>query len=242
MDINTVVDNTTAVSVENLRVSYPDGRLALDGISFGVSAGPSVALLGANGAGKSTLLLALVGVVKATGSISIAGTPLSESSLPQVRRSAQIVFQDPNDQLFMPFLRDDVAFGPANFGAPPGSIDRVVAESLASVGLAGFEDRGPHQMSLGERKRAALATAIACKPEILLLDEPGSGLDGRGKRELVELLNRMECTKLIATHDLDFARATCGTGLVLSAGRIAATGDIGSLLGDRSTLESWGLA
>ena len=231
----------STVHVQNLSVTYPDGREALRDVSFSVAQGESLAILGANGAGKSTLLLALVGVLKGSGEIIIADQKLSASTLPEIRCITQLVFQDPNDQLFMPVLRDDVAFGPLNFGVPRKEIPKLVTESLETVGLRSFEDRNPFNMSAGERKRAALATVFACNPQILLLDEPTSGLDPRGRRELGELLNGSSCTKLIATHDLQFAKETCGRAIVIINGRIAATGNIERLLDDVELIESSGL-
>ena len=226
-----------AVEVRNLTVTYPDGRAGLQGVSLEVGAGESVALVGANGAGKSTLLLSLVGVLRGSGDIRIAGLELTQKTLPEIRRKAQLVFQDPNDQLFMPVLQDDVAFGPLNFGTPRDDVQQVVAKSLESVGLSGFEERNPHNLSLGERKRAAIATVLACEPEILLMDEPGAGLDPRGKREFTGLLNSLPAAKLIATHDLDFARRTCSRAVILMNGTAAVSGPIEELLADAQLLD-----
>ena len=233
--------DASAIKARELTVRYPDGRVALSEVSFDIREGESVAVLGANGAGKSTLLLSLVGVLRGTGEIEVGGVTVSADSLARVRRKAQLVFQDPNDQLFMPILKDDIAFGPLNFGVERDKVPEIVAKSLADVGLQGFEERNPHQMSLGERRRAAIATALACEPDILLLDEPGAGLDPRGKKELVELLKSLQATKLIATHDLDFAKSVCDTVLLLSAGRVVKTGPAAELLDDESTLQRCGL-
>jgi cobalt/nickel transport system ATP-binding protein len=232
---------SSAISVHNLSVRYPDGRQALEHISFEIERGESVAILGPNGAGKSTLLLALVGVLSGTGEIEIAGIPACSKSLGKVRMAAQLVFQDPNDQLFAPVLKDDIAFGPINFGMPADEIPGIVSQSLEAVGLKGFEDREPHNMSLGEKKRAAIASAIACRPEILLMDEPSSGLDPRGARLFAELLNSLDCTKLISTHDMNFARAVCSKSIVLSDGTIAAKGVTEDILSNKMLLSSCGL-
>lgn len=233
--------NGPIIQVENLCVSYPDGRSALEEISFRIDQGESVALLGANGAGKSTLLLSLVGILRGSGEIRIDGLSLTDKALPEIRRTAQILFQDPNDQLFMPALEDDVAFGPLNFGVPADEAATITGKSLAAVGLQGFERRSPHSLSLGERRRAAIAAVLACDPKVLLLDEPNAGLDPRGRRELADLLNSLESTKLIATHDLLFAEKTCERAIVLAGGRIVAAGPLNSILQDGNLLDRSGL-
>ncbi|MCE5324641.1 energy-coupling factor ABC transporter ATP-binding protein [bacterium] len=233
--------SSSAISVRSLSVNYPDGRKGIEDISFEIEQGESVAILGANGAGKSTLLLALVGVLGGTGEIEIAGMPVNSKSLSKVRAKAQLVFQDPNDQLFSPILADDIAFGPRNFGAHGDEIDGIVSRSLEAVGLKGFEERQTHSMSLGEKKRAAIASAIACKPEILLMDEPSAGLDPRGARLLAKLLDALDCTKLISTHDLRFAKTVCTRAIVMSEGTIAAIGSTQDILSDASLLSACGL-
>lgn len=232
---------SSAVSVHNLSVRYPDGRQGIENVSFEIVQGESVAILGANGAGKSTLLLALVGVLRSTGTIEVAGMPVNDKSLPAVRMAAQLVFQDPNDQLFAPTLKDDIAFGPVNFGVAAGEIAGIVTQSLEAVGLKGFEDRQPHNMSLGEKKRAAIAAAIACRPEILLLDEPGAGLDPRGARLFAELIDSLDCTKLISTHDMSLAHDVCTRSIVLSDGTVAAIGPTQVILSNKTLLSSCGL-
>ena len=230
-----------AVGVANLSVTYPDGRLALDDVTFSVEAGRSVAVLGANGAGKSTLLSALVGILPAKGVIRFGGTILSNATLREIRRKVQLVFQDPDDQLFMPLVRDDVAFGPLNFGVPRSEVPQLVERSLEAVGLSGFGDRAPHKLSLGERKRAAIAAVVACAPEVLLLDEPSAGLDAPGRRQLIGLLKALDATKLVATHDLALAEELCSEAVVLKAGRLAAAGPIDALLSDGDLLMECGL-
>ncbi|MCX8052207.1 MAG: energy-coupling factor ABC transporter ATP-binding protein [Armatimonadetes bacterium] len=220
---------------------YPDGRLALNDISFLVEVGDSVAVLGANGAGKSTLLLALVGVLPAEGEIRFGEIVLSDKTLRDVRRKVQLVFQDPNDQLFMPLVRDDVAFGPLNFGVPKDQVPQLVDKSLEAVGLSGFGDRAPHNLSLGERKRAAIASVLACEPEVILLDEPSAGLDAPGRRQLFNLLRDFKATKLIATHDLVLAEELCSKAIVLKAGKLITSGPISSLLSNEMLLSDCGL-
>lgn len=230
-----------AISVHDLYVNYPDGRQGITNISFEITQGESVAILGANGAGKSTLLLSLVGVLSSIGNIQIAGIPVSSKTLNKVHMAAQLVFQDPNDQLFAPVLKDDIAFGPVNFGVPAKEIPAIVSQSLEAVGLKGFEDRQPHNMSLGEKKRAAIAAAIACWPEILLMDEPSAGLDPRGSRQLAGLLKTLDCTKVISTHDMAFARAVCARAIILMDGTIAAVGNTEDILSNTPLLSSCGL-
>ncbi len=233
--------HSLSVEVTNLSVRYPDGRLALQDISFCIGAGESVAILGANGAGKSTLLLALVGVIPAQGVVRFGDLVLSPATLQDVRRCVQLVFQNPDDQLFMPLVRDDVAFGPLSFGIPVQDVPAIVGEVLESVGLDGFENRNPHSLSLGEKKRVAIAAVLACKPQVILLDEPSAGLDAPGRRQLVEVLRSMEATKLIATHDLEFARVVCSHAVILQSGRVRAEGPIECLLSDEVMLYECGL-
>jgi len=231
----------TALRCDDVNVTYPDGRTAIDGVSFDIQAGESVALFGANGAGKSSLLMALVGVLPAEGAISVGGRDLSTRTLPAIRRAAQLLFQDPNDQILMPEVFDDVAFGPRCLGRSEDDMESLVRGSLEKVGIKGFETRHPHGLSFGEKKRVALAGALACEPEILLLDEPSAGLDPRGRRELAELLNSLEATKLIATHDIDFAARTCDRCLVLAHGRLVYVGNASDLIADGHLLAQFGL-
>lgn len=238
-----MTESSLSVDVKNLVVHYPDGRIALNGVSFSASAGESVAILGSNGAGKTTLLLALVGVLPADGEIRFGESLLlSQETLKEIRRNVQLVFQDPDDQLFMPRVSDDIAFGPLNFSVVPVSeIAKHVEKLLASVGLEGFGDRSPHSLSLGERKRVAIAAALACNPQVILLDEPSAGLDAPGRRQLLQVLQKTKATKLVATHDLEFARLLCNRAVILKSGRVAAEGPLENLLADEHLLYSTGL-
>lgn len=229
------------IEVNNLTVTYPDGRAALDRISFTVKHGESIALLGCNGAGKSTLLLALVGVVRGNGSIAIDNKPLEDDTLPEIRRRVQLLFQNPDDQLFMPLVKEDVAFGPLNFGVAPDEVDNIVKDSLDIVGLSEYLDRPTYAMSYGEKKRAALAGVLACRPEVILLDEPSAGLDPKSRRELSELLKSVAGTKIIATHDLQFASMCCDNALVLHKGKIAAHENFDMLIENEALLKECGL-
>ncbi len=224
---------TPALRVSGLRFSYPDGTKVLDGVDFSMAPGERVALLGPNGAGKTTLLLHLIGILGGgEGSISVAGTRLGDDSLHEIRRRVGLVFQDPDDQLFMPTVYEDVAFGPANFGVARGEMDERVAAALRAVGMEGSEHRAPHHLSGGERRRVAVATVLACRPEILVLDEPSSNLDPAGRRELAEVLERLETTILLVTHDLPYALQVCRRAVVMNAGTIVADGPIETVLGD----------
>ena len=224
---------TPALAVTDLHFSYPDGTMVLDGVDFSMAPGERVALLGPNGAGKTTFLLHLIGILGGgTGAISVAGTVLSDDTLHEIRRRVGLVFQDPDDQLFMPTVYEDVAFGPANFGVPGHDMDGRVAEALGAVGMSGAERRAPHHLSGGERRRVAVATVLACRPEILVLDEPSSNLDPAGRRELAEVLERLDTSILLVTHDLPYALQLCDRAVVMNGGRIVADGPIGDVLAD----------
>jgi cobalt transport protein ATP-binding subunit len=209
--------------VEGLEFTYPDGRQALRGIDLRVADGERVALLGPNGAGKTTLALHLNGVYRArSGSVSVGGIPLSDESLPVIRQKVGIVFQDPNDQLFMPTVEDDVAFGPANLGLSGDALEDRVTATMEHVGLGHLADRPPHHLSGGEKRLAAIATVLAMEPEILVLDEPGSGLDPAGRRELISLLTGLDKTLIVITHDLPLALELCPRSVIIDGGVVVA--------------------
>ena len=235
-----------ALTLHNLSHRYPDGRLALDAITLSVRPGEKVALVGPNGAGKSTLLLHLGGVLRPEPAseppVIVAGLPVNRRHLRAVRARIGLVFQDPDDQLFSPTVYDDVAFGPLNMGLPPADVRERVAGALAQVGLAGYEERMPHHLSLGERKRAALATVLSMPTEILALDEPTAGLDPRGRRELTALLRALPQTLLLATHDMRLVWELCPRTVILDSGRLVADGPTEALLLDDELLEAHGLA
>ncbi len=231
-----------AVDLANLTFSYPDGTRALDDISFTVEPGESVALLGPNGAGKSTLLLHLNGyLTPTTGEVRIAGIVLRRETLAAARAAIGMVFQDPDDQLFMPTVRDDVAFGPLNLGASPAAAAERVTAALERVGGAHLADRPPHRLSFGEKRAVAIATVLAMDPEILVLDEPSANLDPRGRRRLIELLRSFPQTRLIATHDLELAVQLCPRAIVLDGGRVVADGAAVELLDDEPLMLAHGL-
>lgn len=232
----------TLVELAGLSHRYPDGTEALRGIDLAVREGRSLALLGPNGAGKSTLLLHLNGVLRASaGSVRIVGREITRETLAEIRREVGLVFQDPDDQLFMTTLYEDVAFGPLNNGVPPGEADKLVHEALHEVGLADAASRPGHHLSFGQRKRAALATVLVMRPRLLVLDEPTANLDPRSRRQMLDLLGSLGTTALIATHDMDVAWELCADAAVLDGGRIVASGTREEILTDEALLHEHGL-
>lgn len=226
-----------SLRIRGLAFAYPDGHQALFGVDLTVGRGERVALLGPNGAGKTTLVMHLNGILAAgRGSIEVGGLPVVKEHLPEIRRRVGIVFQDPDDQLFMPTLRDDVAFGPANLGIRGAELDARVTEALMAVGLAGLADRPPFHLSFGQRRRAAVATVLAMRPEILVLDEPSSNLDPASRRELAEILLSLGVTVLMVTHDLPYALELCPRSVILSDGVVVADGPTAGILSDTHLL------
>lgn len=230
------------IDVSGLSFEYPDGTRALDGVCFSVTHGESIAIVGANGAGKSTLLLHLGGsLTPQHGEVRIGDTPVIKSTLPVIRRTVGTVFQDPDDQLFMPTVFEDVAFGPMNLGLPAEEIESRVVSALERVGASRLRDRPPHRLSGGEKRAVAIATVLAMIPDVLVMDEPSSNLDPRSRRRLIELLSSFEHTKIIATHDLELAVEVCGRAIVMDDGSVAADGPIRDVLSDGALLERCGL-
>lgn len=222
-----------SLEVTGLSFSYPDGHEALRDVDLHVHHGERVALLGPNGAGKTTLLLHLNGIFRpSSGKVRVAGLDISDDSLMEVRRRVGLVFQDPDDQLFMPTVGQDVAFGPANFGIEGEELENRVTEALGAVSMLGAVDRAPHHLSYGERRRVAIATVLAMRPEILVLDEPTSNLDPASRRELIEALRSLPITQLLVTHDLPFALELCPRSLVMDDGRIVAADTTVEILSD----------
>ena len=221
-----------AIRVRGLRKSYGE-KLVLDGIDLDVPTGKVFALLGPNGAGKTSLVLQLNGVLTPSGgSVRIGGVELNRHTLAEVRRRVGVVFQDPDDQLFTPTVGRDVAFGPAHLGLTGDALAERVTEALSYVGLADAADRPPYRLSLGERRRAAVATVLAMHPEVLVLDEPTSNLDPAGRREFADLVKRLSMTTLLVTHDLPYALELCPRSVVLDHGQIVADGPTREVLAD----------
>jgi len=226
-----------AVSVRDLRFAYPDGHQALFGVDLTVEAGERVALLGPNGAGKTTLALHLNGIhLPAHGAVEVGGLPVAKANLRELRRRVGIVFQDPDDQLFCATVREDVAFGPANLGHRGAELAARVDRALEVVDLADRADRSPHHLSLGERRRAALATVLSMEPDVLVLDEPTSNLDPAARRDLADLLGRLPQTLLVATHDLLWVLDVCERAVLFDGGRVVADGATREVLGDADLL------
>ncbi|MGY1769834.1 energy-coupling factor ABC transporter ATP-binding protein [Blastococcus sp. SYSU D00813] len=223
--------------VEDVAFAYPDGHQALYGVDLRVGRGERVALLGPNGAGKTTLVLHLNGVLRGgRGRVSVAGLPVEKRTLQEVRRRVGVVFQDPDDQLFMPTVGEDVAFGPRNLGLPEEEVAARVAAALDQVGMTGVAERPPHHLSFGQRRRVAVATVLSMHPEVLVLDEPSSNLDPAGRRELAEVLQALPVTMLMVTHDLPYALQLCPRSVVLDGGVVVADGPTRELLADADLL------
>ncbi len=228
-----------SISVCELGFAYPDGTPALEDVSFEIGHGESVAIVGANGAGKSTLLMHLNGVLSPTrGTVRIGDVPVNKDTLSDVRKSVGFVFQNPDDQLFMPTVYEDVAFGPMNLGLPPADVEARSMDALERVGAARLRDRPPYRLSGGEKRSIAIATVLAMCPNVLVLDEPSSNLDPRARRSLIELLGSFEHTKIIATHDLDLALDLCERTIVISQGSVAADGPTEVIFDDADLLDA----
>lgn len=223
-----------SLDVSGLAYAYPDGNQALYGVNLKIGKGERVALLGPNGAGKTTLVMHLNGILSAgLGTVHVGGLKVDTAdteSLKDIRRRVGIVFQDPDDQLFMPTVREDIAFGPLNMGISGAELDSCVNDALEQVGMLEFADRPPHHLSFGQRRRVAVATVLAMKPEILVLDEPSSNLDPTSRRELADILRSLDVTLLMVTHDLPYALELCERSVILSAGNIVADGNTMDLL------------
>lgn len=234
-----------AIEVCGLSFRYPDNTTALTDVRFAVRAGDCVGLIGPNGAGKSTLLLHLNGLLpeksQAESPVQIDGVPIGPHNLAQIRRAVGLLFQNPDDQIFCPTVWEDVAFGPRQFDPGQEALEVCVSTALQQVGLAGYENRAPHHLSHGEKRRVCLAGILACAPRILLLDEPTSDLDPRGRREFKALLRQIPATKLIASHDLELIAELCHRVIVLDRGVIVAEGPTTDLLRNESLMLAHGL-
>jgi len=230
-----------ALAVADLTIEYADGTRAIDAVGFSIGAGESVALIGANGAGKTSLMLALVGVLMPVcGDIHVGATLLNKKTLREVRSRVGMVFQNPDDQLFMPSIFEDAAFGPRSFGCDEPETTVRVNAALSHLGIKHLAERSPLKLSGGEKRLAAIATVLAMNPEFLLFDEPTAFLDPRARRTLAAILSDLPQGKLIATHDLAFAEETCSRVLLLKNGRLVVDGGK-ELLRDLPTLEAAGL-
>jgi cobalt/nickel transport system ATP-binding protein len=225
------------VELRDVHFAYPDGHVALDGVSLSLGAGERVAVLGPNGAGKSTLCLHLNGILRPqTGSVVVDGVRVDDSSMADIRRRVGVVFQDPDDMLFMPTVAQDVGFGPANLGLARAEVEARTDAALAMVGMEGVKDRPPHHLSFGQRKRVAAAAVLAMEPDVLVLDEPSSNLDPRARREFAQILAALPQTLVMVTHDLPYAWQLCDRAVIIDRGRVVADGPIGDVLDDTALL------
>ncbi|RPI91405.1 MAG: ATP-binding cassette domain-containing protein [Chloroflexi bacterium] len=240
---------TNVLQVQDLHFSYHDGRPALRGVSFTMCAGDKVALVGPNGAGKSTLMLHLNGILphgprdsaNGRGEVSVGGKRLSRDNLPVVRAMVGLVFQNPDDQLFSPTVFEDVAFGPLHMGLPMDEVEDRVKSALEAVRMSGFRDRLSHHLSVGEKKRIAIATVLSMEPQILVLDEPSAGLDPRGRRTLINLLRELPITMLVSTHDMKLVQELFPRTIVMDEGQIVADGQTRDILENEELLTAHGL-
>jgi cobalt/nickel transport system ATP-binding protein len=224
---------SATIRIQGVEFAYPDGTKALKGVDLVIGAGERVAILGPNGGGKTTLALHLNGILEPhAGSIAVGDLPVVEANYPEIRRMVGLVFQDANDQLFMPSVREDVAFGPANLGLSGEDLAKRVDSALDVVDGTAFADRPPHHLSGGEKRRAALATVLAMEPDVLVFDEPTSGLDPAGRRELMVTLAHLPMTQIIITHDLPLALELCPRSVIVNHGRVVADAPTRELLAD----------
>ena len=229
------------VEVDDLHFKYPDGREALRGVTLHIAPNTKMALVGPNGAGKSTLMLHLNGILQGEGSVVVAGMEVKEANLPLVRAAVGMVFQNPDDQLFSLTVFDDVAFGPLHMGLGEAEVRQRVHDALQAVGMEAFIQRSSHHLSVGEKKRIAIATVLSMQPEILVLDEPSAGLDPRARRMLINLLQQLQMTMLISTHDLAMVAEIGDQTAVMDNGQVVACGDTAAILADQALLERHGL-
>jgi cobalt/nickel transport system ATP-binding protein len=230
-----------ALTVEDLVFAYPDGHKALEGVSFNIEMGEKVALVGPNGAGKSTLMLHLNGILAGNGTIQVDGMQLTKNNLPDIRARVGLVFQSPDDQLFSPTVFEDVAFGPLHMGFAEDEIYQRVETALSQVGMEDYVNRLSHHLSMGEKKRIAIATVLSMTPSLLVLDEPTAGLDPRSRRSLINLLSELPNTMLVSTHDMLMVRELFPRMIIMDHGRIVADGKTVDLLNDNVLLEGHGL-
>lgn len=233
---------TEVIRIESLSYKYPDGQQALQNINLVINQNDTVGIIGPNGAGKSTLLLHLNGILQSNDAVTVFGMPTQGKNLKSIRSKIGMVFQDPNDQLFSPTVFDDVAFGPINMGLSKEEVHQRVAQALSWVKMEGYESRSPHHLSIGERKRIAIATVLSMNPEIIVLDEPTSNLDPRSKWDLIALLETLPMTKIVTTHDLRILKALCQRIILIDNGTVVADGLTMDILSDIQLLEEHGLA
>jgi cobalt/nickel transport system ATP-binding protein len=229
------------IEIQDLHYAYPDGRKALQGVTLKVEPGEKVALVGPNGAGKSTLMLHLNGILRGRGEVCVSGLTVEERNLGQIRAAVGLVFQNPDDQLFSPTVFDDVAFGPLHMGFSEEIVKQRVDWALAQVDMSEFGQRVSHHLSIGEKKRIAIATVLSMEPEILVLDEPSAGLDPRARRNLIKLLRDLDMTMLVSSHDLALVADLFPRVVIMDKGQIVAEGATAELLANHGLLAEHGL-
>jgi cobalt/nickel transport system ATP-binding protein len=234
-------DCGNVLQVDDLHFSYPDGHVALNGVTLCLAEGDKAALVGPNGAGKSTLMLHLNGILSGRGDVTVAGLPVNEKNLPVIRAAVGLVFQNPDDQLFSPTVFEDVAFGPLHMGLPEEQVHARVDEALEQVRMSKYRDRLSHHLSMGEKKRIAIATVLSMRPKILVLDEPTAGLDPRARRTLIHLLRDLPITMLVSTHDMAMVKELFPRTVIMDEGCIVADGSTVELLSNAPLLEAHGL-
>lgn len=222
--------NHRVIQVRDLHYQYPDGTQALDGVDFHLDAGECVALLGANGSGKTTFVLHLNGLLDGPGSVEVCGLPVNKQTLPQIRAKVGLVFQESDEQLFMPTVLEDVAFGPVNLGVPPDEAASQARAALEGVGMGGALHKAPYHLSSGEKRRVALAGVLVMRPEVLVLDEPTTSLDPPGQRDLVRLLRGLPQAKVLVTHDVEFARGLATRAVFFERGRVVGEGTVDEII------------
>ena len=232
---------TSVLQVHDLHFSYHDGLAALRGVSFEMCQGEKVALVGPNGAGKSTLMLHLNGILSGHGTVTVGGDPLTRDNLPAIRAMVGLVFQNPDDQLFSPTVFEDVAFGPLHMGLPLDEIESRVKSALEAVRMSNFRDRLSHHLSVGEKKRIAIATVLSMDPQILVLDEPSAGLDPRARRTLINLLRELPITMLVSTHDMKLVQELFPRTIIMDEGQVVADGKTQDILQNEKLLTAHGL-
>ena len=231
--------NQEYLSVNNISFEYPDGFKALENINLSLSKGERLAVLGPNGAGKTTLILHLNGILgDLNGQITLNNNSFSEENISKIRKSVGLVFQDPDDQLFMPTVIEDVMFGPKNFGYNDTESEELAIDALKQVNMIDFLDRPPHHLSYGQKRKVAIASVLASKPKLLVLDEPGSNLDPSSRRELIEILNNLEVSKILVTHDLPMALEICERSIVLNDGKITRDDNTLNILKDETFMKN----
>ncbi|MEN8243142.1 MAG: ATP-binding cassette domain-containing protein [Chloroflexota bacterium] len=229
------------LKVAELYFNYPDGQAALKGASLSLARGEKAALVGPNGSGKSTLMLNIIGILDGSGEITVAGIPRTEENLPLIRSQVGLVFQSPDDQLFSPTVFEDVAFGPLHMGLSEAETRDRVHTALEMVEMAEYAERLSYHLSMGEKKRIAIATVLSMEPELIILDEPSAGLDPKARRTLIELLHRLPQSLLVATHDLLLVKELLPRTIILDEGQVVADGETTKILKDTALLNQHGL-